>query len=58
MQTIQNKSKNNIKNQINSIMNATSLIKNSLTIFKPHPAQDIDELKSMLSNLKKFMENF
>ena len=41
-------------------MNATSLIKNSLTtIFKPHPAQDIDELKSMLSNFeKKFMENF
>lgn len=45
--------KNNIKSQINSIMNATSLIKNSLTIFKPHPAQDIDELKSMLSNFEK-----
>ena len=45
--------KDYIKSQIDSIMNATSLIKNSLTIFNPHPAQNIDELKSMLSDFDK-----
>ena len=42
--------KYNIEKQIYSIMKSTSLIKNSITIFKPHPAQNINELKSILSN--------
>lgn len=44
------KQKYYIANQIYSIMKSTSLIKNSLTIFKPHPAQNINDLKSILSN--------
>ena len=43
-----------IKKQIISIMNVTSKIKNSLTVFKPHPAQNINELKNIL---KKFNKN-
>jgi len=41
-----------VKSQIFSIMNSTLLIKNSLTIFKPHPAQSISELKMFLSKFK------
>ena len=42
-----------IKYQIESIMNITKKIKNSLTIFKPHPAQNIIDLKNILKNFKK-----
>jgi hypothetical protein len=42
-----------IKVQIKSIMNITKKIKNSLTIFKPHPAQDMEELKLFLSEYDK-----
>ena len=34
-------------------MNITKKIKNSLTIFKPHPAQNIIDLKNILKNFKK-----
>ena len=41
-----------IQNQIRSIMNVTKKIKNSLTIFKPHPAQNILDLKDTLKNFR------
>ena len=42
-----------IQHQIESIMNVTKKIRNSLTIFKPHPAQNIVDLKNILKNFNK-----